>query len=243
VNLALDPLPPPAHLPRLALEEAVAGPVAPTVSAHLAECAGCRGYVDVLRGNSARFLAAHPSDRFLAQLDRREARPARGWIPLAGVAAAMAVGGLVAFTFWRDSPGPTARAGVQFKGALVSPYVQRQNEAVPLRAGDELHPKDAVRFVVRAQAAGYAAVLERDPQGRVTVVAPFGAGEAQAVGTGSTALPDSAILDSTVGTDRFVAVLSPHPLALGPIVEALAAGRPIDCSGCQVELLDFDKRP
>jgi hypothetical protein len=132
---------------------------------------------------------------------------------------------------------------MQFKGSLVSTYVQRQGEAVPLHAGDALHPKDAVRFVVRAEQPGFAAVLERDPEGHVTVIAPFGAARPQPVSPGSTALADSAILDSTLGRDHFVAVFSSDPFTLAPLVEALAAERSIDCQGCQVEVLEFDKHP
>jgi len=241
MSLTLNPLPP-SHLPRLSLDEASVSPPPPEIASHLAACDGCRTYVDALRQNAAEFLRSHPSDRFLGQVSRAQNTPSPRWIPAISVLASMAVGGIVAFAVWRgDAAG--VRPGLQFKGSLVSTYVQRQGEAVQLRAGEALHPKDAVRFVVRAEQPGFAAVLERDSQGRVTVIAPFGAESAQPVGTGSTPLPDSAILDSTLGTDRFVAVLSPEPLALGPLVQSLSAGRSIDCTGCQVEILEFDKRP
>ena len=64
-----------------------------------------------------------------------------------------------------------------------------------MRAGD------AIRFVVRLDRAGYAAVFERDATGRIAVVAPFGATEPQAVPAGSTALADSAVLDATPGPE------------------------------------------
>jgi hypothetical protein len=75
------------------------------------------------------------------------------------------------------------------------------------------------------------------------VVAPFGASRPQSVAPGSTALADSAVLDSTVGKDHFVAVFSTEPFALSPLVEALSADRELPCKDCRVETLEFDKHP
>ncbi len=210
-----------------------------------AECAGCRAYVDTLRGHTARFLAAHPSDRFLVQLSRRDTRPrpaagSRWWASL----TAMALGALITFAFWRDGPGQGARSGLQFKGPLVSTYVQRQGEAVPLRAGDALHPKDALRFVVRAEEPGYRGGLRARPRGTCdggrALRCHCGANRwgpgAPPFPTRQSWIPRSAPTISWPSS-------RPQPLALGPLVETLSAGQAIDCNGCRVELLDFDKRP
>ena len=246
MTLTLDPLPPPSHLPRLALEEAAIAAPPHEIATHLSGCASCQTYVQSLRNNAAQFLRAHPSERFLSQLASRHRNRSRPWLAPVGILTAIAAGAFALLALWpATSPGPRspAQRALQFKGSLVSTYVQRQGEAVPLRAGDALHPKDAVRFVVRAEQSGFAAVLERDPDGHVTVIAPFGAARPQPVSPGSTALADSAILDSTLGRDQFVAVFSPEAFTLAPLVEALSAERSIDCQGCQVEVLEFDKHP
>lgn len=246
MTFTLDPLPPPPHLPRLALEEAAATSPTAEVATHLVECASCRTYVEALRENAAGFLRAHPTDRFLSQIAWRGRSPARSWLPAAGLLATTAAGVLAVLLLLpepsSEHPAVPARA-VQLKGSLVSTFVQRQGEAIPLRSGDALHPNDAVRFVVRADQAGFAAVLERDPNGRVTVIAPFGAARPQPVSPGSTALADSAILDSTVGKDHFVAVFSTEPFAITPLVEALSTAQEISCQSCRVETLEFDKSP
>jgi hypothetical protein len=246
VSLTLDPLPPLQHLPRLTLEEAAVAPPSAEVTTHLIGCASCRTYVETLRENAARFLRAHPTDRFLSQLAWRSRGPARSWLPAASLLATAAAGALALLLLLPDpSPAhpPAALQAVQLKGSLVSTFVQRQGQAISLRAGDALHPNDAVRFVVRAEQAGFAAVLERDPDGRVTVIAPFGATRPQPVAPGSTALPDSAILDSTVGKDHFVAVFSTEPFAIAPLMDALSTSQVIACEGCRVETLEFDKSP
>jgi hypothetical protein len=241
VTFTLDPLPPPPHMPRLALEEAAVTSPPDEVAAHLVDCASCRTYVETLRANAARFLSAHPPERFLSQIARRRKSPARNWLPAAGLLATTAAGALAVMTLLPKLS--TERPAIQLKGSLVSTFVQRQGEAIPLRTGDALHPNDAVRFVVKAEQAGFAAVLERDPSGRVTVIAPFGAARPQPVSPGSTALADSAILDSTVGKDHFVAIFSTEPFALAPLVDALSTAQELPCRSCRVETLEFDKSP
>ncbi len=246
MTLTLDPLPPPPHLPRLSLEEAAVAPPSAEVTAHLIDCAGCRAYVETLRENAARFLRAHPADRFLSRIAWRDRSPARSWLPAASLLAAVAAGTLALLVLLPEpsrGPAPIPLQAIQLKGSLVSTFVQREGRAISLHAGDVLHPNDAVRFVVRAEQAGFATVLERDPQGRVTVIAPFGAARPQPVAPGTTALADSAILDATVGTDHFVAVFSTEPFSIAPLVEALSTSQELACEGCRVETLEFDKSP
>jgi hypothetical protein len=241
---------PPPHLSRLALDEAAVAAPPPEVAAHLGDCVSCRTYVQTLRANAAEFLRSHPSERFLSQIALRPRRRPRLWLAVVGLPAAAAV----AFAVLALRPGmdeqahsrtrqPGSAVAVALKGPLVSTFVQRQGEAVALRAGDVLHPKDALRFVVRSEEAGYAAVFERDPDGKVTVVAPYGAAQPQAVSAGSTALADSAVLDSTLGRDRFVAIFSAEPFEISPVIQALSSQREIACPGCRVEALEYDKSP
>ena len=125
-------------------------------------------------------------------------------------------------------------------------HVRRGDDVHTLREGEPLKPRDAVRFTLRSEQPGYAAVLEQDSTGAVTVVAPFGSPSPQAIAAGSTTLDDSAVLDGVLGKETFVAIFSEKPFALNAVVESVRGatqGGAISCDGCQVHWLRFDKVP
>ncbi|MBE2252936.1 MAG: DUF4384 domain-containing protein [Myxococcus sp.] len=225
--------------PAVDLERASAGDVAPPVAAHLVTCEACRGYVERLGQESAAFVSARPAERFLSQLDARAAARAqsrRRGVMVVSLASAAALA-LVLLAL----PRTAERAGVTFKGSLLSISLKRGDQVSALQAGDVLREGDALRFSVKSERAGHALVLNRDGQGRVTVVAPFNAKAPQAVPPGTTVLDDSAVLDAVKGQETFVAVFAPRPFEVSSVVKQLEAGQPVTCDGCVVEVSTFDK--
>jgi len=213
-----------------------AGEAGPAVSAHLPTCDGCRRYVERLAHESAAFVSARPADRFVTQLETRAKTPgrSRGFLV---VAAASVAAVLLVFLLPRTPSGPA----VLFKGSLVSISLKRGEQVTSLRDGDVLREGDALRFSVKTERAGHALVLNRDGQGKVTVVAPFNAKAPQGVPEGTTVLDDSAALDATRGKETFVTVFAPAAFEVASVTRQLEAGQPVTCSGCVVEVSTFDK--
>jgi hypothetical protein len=221
--------------PAIDLERAAAGEDVAAVRAHLPGCEACRQYVEQLEAGAKAFLAARPADRFLGQLEaRRSARPSwpRALVLAASAAAALAL--VVTLARRTDPP-------VLFKGSLLTITAKREGVVKTLADGDALREGDALRFSVATTVPGYAVVLERDGQGKVTVVAPFGAVAPQAIGEGTTVLDDAAELDATKGRETFVGVFAPRPFEVGALVKQLEGGAPVSCAGCTVEARSFEK--
>ncbi|MDP1916320.1 MAG: DUF4384 domain-containing protein [Myxococcales bacterium] len=224
--------------PAVELERVSAGEDVPAVSAHVSTCEACRTYVERLTHESTAFVSARPAERFLSQLETRATTPApkrsRGLlvVSLASVAALLLV-----LLLPRIPSGPA----VLFKGSLVSISLKRGDQVTALRDGDVLREGDALRFSVKSERAGHALVLNRDGQGKVTVVAPFNARAPQGVPEGTTVLDDSAVLDATRGKETFVTVFAPTPFDVASVVKQLEAGQPVTCTGCVVEVSTFDK--
>ena len=215
-----------------------AGEDVPSVGAHVPTCDACRSYVERLAQESTAFVSARPAERFLSQLEARVSAPApkrtRGLVvvSLASLAAVLLVLLL--------PPTPTGPA-VLFKGSLVSISLKRGDQVSALREGDLLREGDALRFSVKSERPGHALVLNRDGQGKVTVVAPFNAKAPQGVPEGTTVLDDSAVLDATKGKETFVTVFAPAPFDVASVVGQLETGQRVTCSACVVEVSTFDK--
>ncbi|MFZ5446136.1 MAG: DUF4384 domain-containing protein [Myxococcota bacterium] len=217
--------------PRLHLEQASGGDWPPGVEAHVAACADCARELSALVEQQRAFLAARPTGRFVAQLERR--RGTRRGLVLGGL---VAVAAALTLTFALP-PSPH----LTFKGALTRVTVQRGAQQFSADERTALREGDALRFTVQAPAPGFVVVLERDGQGHVTVVAPFGARAALAVQAGQTVLPDSAVLDATKGPERFVTVFAERSFDVAALAAQLEQGEPVRCDGCRVEEAKFDK--
>jgi len=225
----------PACPPAVELERACAGESVPSVAAHVPTCSACREYVEALRSLTDDFVRARPAARFLSQLEAKRRMTSRRPQALVLGALAALVAVLVVAAPWRtDEP-------VLLKGSLLSIYVKRGAAVTPLGTGDVLREGDALRFSMTTSRAGHALVLNRDPRGQVTVVAPFNAAAPQPVPEGTTVLEDSAELDATKGRETFVGLFAPTAFDVSRVVRQLEAGEPVTCKGCVVEVSTFDK--
>ena len=227
--------------PRLHLEQASAGDWLPGVQQHVEGCEACTVEVKSLQAMTADFLAARPVERFVQQVEAREAAaPRRARSPFAVFAFATAMSGLILFTLAALLGGDPS-SGVTLKGGGLAHITLKRGDAVTTLAKDaRLAPGDALRFSVVTQREGYAVVLERDATGKVTVVAPFGVKEPKAVNAGTNVLPDSAVLDDVRGRETFITLVSERPFDVQQAVTAYEQQRAFECD-CVVEVSTFDK--
>lgn len=220
-------------------------PDAAWVAPHLETCPRCAPYVSGLKAQREAFLKARPTDRFVDQLSRAGAERGRErshWWLLVPMGA-LAVGLMTVVV----RPPERPETGFTFKGARVSVYAQRGSAPPRVITPDEpLVAGDAVRFQILSDEPGFAAVLERDAVGEVSVIAPFGADRPQPVIAGTTTLDDSAILDDSVGRVSFVTIFAPAAFDLPRLAAALASHgeeglAEVPCDGCRIDVLRYEK--
>jgi len=190
-----------------------------------------RARLDELRADSAAYLVKHPPGPLVAKLGDAPRRP--WWQFLAPVVVAATV----AVVLWvrTREPDETVKGGVVFA-------VQKRDGG-GVRGGDVVHPKDVVRFELRAPGPGYVAVLSRDGAGHVTVYYPYGEVDAAPYLPEQSLLPGAIALDDTLGEEKVYALWSGHGFKLTPLVEALERdGRMSAPDGVTLLELDWDKR-
>jgi len=221
-------------------------------------CPDCSAQLSALREAALAFVKARPPDRFLRQLERREAAPAprasllerlglpRRLVPALGLAVPLALA-VVLLPRLLERPGD----GVTMKGDGFRVAVARAGGGAPeLAAGDAIvHPGDALRFSYEAARDGYLLVLDLDGRGTASVLHPFGASAAAPLAANQRDfLPGSVVLDDAPGPEFVIAVFSPRPFEAAPLLEALRAQakRPepaLSCDGCTVTTLRLRKLP
>ncbi|MFO0584762.1 MAG: hypothetical protein U0229_21020 [Anaeromyxobacter sp.] len=258
----MSPIPPsvrgPACPPAAVLEALSAGePVAPGVEAHAAGCDACTAQLQALRAEAEAFRRARPADRFLRQLERREASAAaapprrpllRRLVPALGLAIPLALAVVIAP---RLLGGPETSPGVTFKGDGFRVAVARGGQGAPeLAASDAVvRAGDALRFSYEAPQDGFLLVLELDGRGAAAVLHPWGAAAAAPQKASQREfLPGSVVLDDAPGPEFLFAVFSAKPFEAAPLLEALRAQarRPepaLACDGCTVSTLRLRKAP
>jgi len=215
------------------------------LDAHLAECDSCR----------ARHAALQLEQRALAEqlppfaaLEAR-AEPSAGragaearrrwgaaWLAAGSLLAAAAA---VVLMLQRPSPdaasGAVERAGARTKGGgVVLDWVVRRGDRVfAPDPAQPLFPGDALRFGVRAQAAGQAAVLSLDGARHASVYHDWvavDAGERQL-------LPRAVALDEVLGDEHLYGVVCERSWPLGELEDAITRDplQPRLPSGCALD--------
>jgi hypothetical protein len=250
------PLPPsprgPECPPAAVLEALSAGEPTPEATrAHVQACAACGAQLDALTAGRDAFLKARPADRFLRQVERREATAAREPPPwrrlfpvLAALVPALVVVLLVGPRLLEDDPG------VIWKGDAFRVVAARPGaEAAPLSQDSTVKAGDRLRFAYESPEAGHLMVLELDGRGGASVFHPFdGTASAPLPAAQRDFLPGSVELDDAPGTEWLFAVFSPRPLQAAPLLAQLReqAGRAeptLTCDGCRVTALRLRKAP
>lgn len=253
MNAPLPPSPRGPECPPAAVLEAlsVGEPVPDATRAHVKGCAACGAQLEVLTAGREAFLKARPADRFLRQLERREATAARTPAPwrrflplLVTVVPALVLVFAVGPWLMKDDTGVTWK-GEPFRVVAARPGT----EAVQLTADSAVKAGDRLRFGYEAPEAGHLLVLELDGRGGASVFHPFnGTASAPLAALQRDFLPGSVELDDAPGTEWLFAVFSPRPLQAAPLLAQLReqAGRAeptLTCDGCRVSSLRLRKTP
>ncbi|WP_163989035.1 DUF4384 domain-containing protein [Pyxidicoccus caerfyrddinensis] len=250
------PLPPsprgPECPPAAVLEALSAGEPTPDATRdHVKSCAACSAQLDALTGGREAFLKARPADRFLRQLERREATAARAPAPwrrflpvLAAVVPALVLVLVLGPKLIEDNPGVTWK-GEAFRVVAARPGA----EPTPLAPDSVVKAGDRLRFAYESPEAGHLLVLELDGRGGASVFHPFnGTTSAPLAAVQRDFLPGSVELDDAPGAEWLFAVFSPRPLQATPLLAQLReqAGRAeptLTCDGCRVSSLRLRKTP
>ena len=215
---------------------------AAVLDAHLAQCDSCRA-----RRTFLEQLALAEQLPPFAELDahappfaKRAAMPARRrwaapWLAAGSLVAAAAA---VVLMFQRPAAedGPTtARSGARTKGGgVVLDWVVRRGERVfAPDPAQPLFPGDALRFGVRAEAAGRAAVLSLDGARHTSVYHDWVAIDARE----RQLLPGAVELDDVIGDEHLYGVVCERSWPLGELAAAIVRdpAQPRLPSGCAVD--------
>lgn len=185
----------------------------------------------------AAFLAAHPPEVFLAEVDARRAARWR-WRPrplAVGLAAAGLAVAVVAVTLPTDRDGirpkgnaPSAPSGAEEAVATVAPddeaalgfVVKRADTLLQGTAGLVCHPGDHLRLVASQQSWTHGLAFSVDASGRVEPLHVGADGRSLPLPRGrDLPLPGSRELDAYVGPEWYWLVVSERPLELSAVAE------------------------
>ena len=190
-------------------------------SPHLDGCGFC----------SARYRELEEArDRFVMPARRRSP-------PVRAIGLALAAC-LAAIFFW-----PASEDGFRTKGGPRIGFYVKHGEAVRRGSdGDQLAPKDAIRFSYSADRAYHLAVLSIDPMGAVSVYYPEGDRTHLEAAGNDVALPLSTVLDESVGREKIFALFCEQPIDLARTKDALASAGDVGGDRCHADRLDWIKR-
>ncbi|WP_437544106.1 DUF4384 domain-containing protein [Sorangium sp. So ce367] len=252
----MTPARPEGCLSELKLDELMAGQLdaaaAQEASAHVAGCSRCSARRSEMEAARASFAASAPPLRLGrgASISERRAaekvRPPRRW--LAPAAASALAAAAAALFFFRFQAGPEGRdaelPGERIKGAEhIGFYVKRGGSVLPGGAGERLHPGDAIQFTYSSAEARYLVILSVDGASQASVYYPSGPVAARIEPGREVLLPQSTVLDDTLGTERIFGLFCSEAIAVEPLRAALAAhpGAPPAPPGCDVDALTAEK--
>jgi len=176
----------------------------------------------------AAFLAAHPPEAFLAEVD--EVR-ARRWFARRPLVLGLATAGLALAVVTAAWPG--GAPGLRDKGtalpATAAPIaedsltfvIKRADALLPGSPGLVCHAGDRLRLVASQQEGRYGVALSVDAKGRVEVLHAGPDGQSLPLVRGrDVPLPGSRELDDYVGPEWYWLVVSERPLAAAALAEA-----------------------
>ncbi|XXT17552.1 DUF4384 domain-containing protein [Sorangium sp. So ce429] len=258
----MTPARPEGCLSELRLDELTVGQLdaaaAREARAHVAGCARCSARLSEIEAARDSFAASAPPLRLdRAPQDRAasaasattKARPPRRWLaPASASALAAAAAALLFFRTFGAAPGPAGgaaeSAGERIKGANgIGFYVKRGGSVQPGGAGERLHPGDAIQFTYSAAEARYLVILSVDGASQASVYYPSGPVAARIQPGRDVVLPQSTVLDDTLGTERIYGLFCAEAVAVEPLRAALAAhpDAPPAPPGCDVDALTAEK--
>ena len=119
-----------------------------------------------------------------------------------------------------------ATTGDDYLGVKGGVRLQALTAQGKLADGATVHAGEALRFAVSAPHAGYLLVLGLNERGELFPYYPLGGKASVAQGAAQEAvLPGSAVLDATLGRERFYALLTERPVTVADVDAAVHAAR------------------
>jgi hypothetical protein len=241
----------------LRLDQLLAGELpareAEGLRAHLAECLSCRGRREALDAAHGALMARLPAFTALeqaagvsggARLDPAPAAPRRRavhsvWLAAGSLAAALALWVVARERLPSDSAeraGVNVRSPIRTKGGSgvqLDWVIRRGAELFAPGMANAWQPGDRLRFGVRTNRAGYAAVLSLDAGRQASVYqdwVPVTAGERQL-------LPGAVELDGVLGDEHLYGLVCERSVPLATLEGAIrrAPAHPELPAGCAVD--------
>ncbi|WP_437673192.1 DUF4384 domain-containing protein [Sorangium sp. So ce131] len=249
----MTPARPDGCLSDLKLDELLAGQLDAAAEqearAHLAGCARCPARLSELEAARASFAASAPPLRLdhgarAARAAATTARSPRRWLAPAA-ASALAAAAAAALLF-RAAPEERRLEshGERIKGASrLGFYVKRGEHVLPGGSGERLLPGDALQFTYSSAEARYLVILSVDGASHASVYYPDGPVAAPIQPGRDVLLPQSTVLDDTLGAERIHGLFCAEAVAVEPLRAALAAhpDAPPVPPGCDVDTLTAEK--
>ena len=202
---------------------------AAVLEAHLAECNGCRARHAALELEHGALAAQLPP------FGARAAAPARRrgapWLAAGSLVAAAAA---AVFMLQRPPDAPSEPGARTKGGAVALDWVVRRGDRVfAPDPAQPVFPGDALRFGVRAQAAGQAAVLSLDGARHASVYHDWAAVDAGA----RQLLPGAVELDDVLGDEHLYGVVCERSWPLAELEDAITRdpAQPRLPSGCALD--------
>src|SRR5262249_39486653 len=102
----------------------------------------------------------------------------------------------------------------------------------------------ALRFAYSTGSAENLAIFSRDGAGRASVYFPSDGSTSRSVQAGQgQGLPESTVLDDTLGQETLYGIFCEQPFAIAPVRRALESGDPLPVAeSCKVDRVSVDKR-
>jgi hypothetical protein len=126
-------------------------------------------------------------------------------------------------------------------GPGVAFYIRHGADVRPGAPGERVQPGDFLQLVYTSAAPLYGAILSVDGAHHVSRYFPDDARAAPLPAGTAQSFPRSTQLDEVLGHETVYALLCREPMALAPLEDTLAADRPLDAPGCQVERFELEK--
>ena len=214
------------------------------LSAHCAACAACAPRLAALRQARATFAHSH-------RLPTRapSQAPATPWwktwhgllTPAAGLVAVAALAMLV----WRPVPPARERAAAtRTKGGFAMAYfLQRDGIVTRGQDRDVVYPQDALRFSFTAPTPGFTYLLGLDATGAAALYYATPAHAPAGVMAQALLMPDSIVLDETLGGETFWGLHCETAQVPDALVTTLAQTRSLgDVPACDSATMTLEKR-
>ncbi|MGH7284490.1 MAG: DUF4384 domain-containing protein [Polyangiaceae bacterium] len=204
--------------------------------AHIASCDRCRARMAAISSEKEAFASHAP------ELVRRAGAPSKRWLAFAATgAAALAAAAMLVL---QVHPSTNAGESTRLKGGAHIGFFVKHGDGVSRGYADEaVAPGDSLRFVYTSATDGYIAVLSVDGSRHASIYYPDGPNAVHANAAVDEPLPNSVVLDATLGREKLYGLFCHDPIALEPVRAALE--RQPDTSpaieGCEVDATSIQK--